>query len=992
MSDTTDKTQELARLDALTGGAFHAPTSGERAARLREWLLTQPGEAELRTVANEMSLRDKGAARVVREKLEELRRLREQDSLVQTWAAKAEALLATQRLVLGDALAWQRDAAKAGAPLSREPLAGLKTALAERVKAIEDLQHRTQVQREAAVLLAQRIEILSTKPWPDAQAQREAIQSDVLAWHAQADGLTADPQWASVDPKFPPLVATSAQQLDAVWQAFDAALTSATRAAEDASLPLPGVPAWAEDIRARREGRAAPKAPEAKPAAVTPTVTGGLDATRVRKYTADPAVINAEREALVREAEALFKPAPSGQAADAAVVAAPSEGSPERVQEVAPEGSEEGAEPNPPQRVQESQSESPIASAHDPAPTAPATSAEALSESESSPAPATTHEAEPAPASPAAAAASTNKAETPPAEGEPAMPPRKMQEALRDLRERWRKVDRQAAPNPALWKRFDAACNRAHHWVDAWLKQLRAQSMANKSQRLALIEEVRAFAQGPGQGPDWRAVTRQLHAFSQRWRESGHLSEKLYAELQPLWKEVIHAAHEPLEAAQKASIERRRALIAEAQALAEAPQLRIPEVKALQQRWQEEAHTIALDRRFEQKLWESFRQPIDQAFAQKPIQRGEGADKRPPRGAAARAGRPLSPYEQRVFDAIKALESANAGGDASAIKKAQSHLEWVLQGGEPTEAAPNPAAGTAPAAAAQASAPEAQEGALPPGEPPANAGADTPSEPPSDTPPVHADATANEAAAVNDSDTSPTDSSPAPDAAPTEPVAPAPAAAKAAPRPVVAVRGDDRPGAKRPVETRPNARPGKGGKDSRDNRPVPRGRDAHRPPREGAEPPRPRLSDEVFRALRQVQDQAQDSLRRLAAQAHGEVLTHLMQAWQTRDSAELPSAQALGKRLTPAQRAQWVDSLSASPSNAEAAAEALLRLEVAADLPTPAAHLSARRALQLQLLTRRGQPGPEESWASDTAKVLASAFTPAEAKRLQACLKVLLRA
>ena len=32
--------------------------------------------------------------------------------------------------------------------------------------------------------------------------------------------------------------------------------------------------------------------------------------------------------------------------------------------------------------------------------------------------------------------------------------------------------------------------------------------------------------------------------------------------------------------------------------------------------------------------------------------------------------------------------------------------------------------------------------------------------------------------------------------------------------------------------------------------------------------------------------------------------------------------------------------------------EALLRLEMAAELPTPAEHLNARRALQLQLLTR----------------------------------------
>jgi hypothetical protein len=86
------------------------------------------------------------------------------------WAEKAQALLALAKLNIADAMAWQRDAAKAGAPLSREPLAGLKVQLAERVKGIEDLQHRVQVQREAAVLLAQRIEMLSTKSWRDAQA------------------------------------------------------------------------------------------------------------------------------------------------------------------------------------------------------------------------------------------------------------------------------------------------------------------------------------------------------------------------------------------------------------------------------------------------------------------------------------------------------------------------------------------------------------------------------------------------------------------------------------------------------------------------------------------------------------------------------------------------------------------------------------------------------------------------------------------------------
>jgi len=179
------KTHEPHPLDALTGGAFSAATSGERAARIREWLSTQPAPEQLQEVFKELSARDKGAARAVRERLDEIRRAKAQEAIAAEWAEKAQALLAAPKLNIADALAWQRDAAKAGAPLSREPLATLKTQLAERIKVIEDLQHRVQVQREAAVLLAQRIEVLSTKPWRDAQAALEQLRADVARWQGR---------------------------------------------------------------------------------------------------------------------------------------------------------------------------------------------------------------------------------------------------------------------------------------------------------------------------------------------------------------------------------------------------------------------------------------------------------------------------------------------------------------------------------------------------------------------------------------------------------------------------------------------------------------------------------------------------------------------------------------------------------------------------------------------------------------------------------------
>ena len=669
MTHPENKTPDLSALDALTAGAFTAATSGERIALLQAWLLTEPSLAALQDVFKEMSHRDKGAAKVLRDSIEEKRRNSEQEALALTWAEKGIALRDAPRINIADAMAWQRDAAKAGAPLSREPLAGLKTALADRVKAIEDLQHQSQVQREAAVLLAQRVEVLSTKPWQDAQTQREALQADLDRWHAQAQGLTDDAQWSNVDAKFPPALQTSAQQLQAVWLAFGDALQLTEAAAADPQAPLPAVPAWAEQIRQVRnpsQMQTQTQAPTqtVEPSQNSPTgpATGvASEATRKVKPMGDKVLIDQQRLELAMQAEALFKPA-SNKSKDKALhktEEVPS-GATEEVTGAITDGLSGGVAQEAPTDATQ--------------PDAPAIATESNHSGESEIV-ATTH---------------TNPVITEPALI-PAMGGRKMQETLRNLREEWKKIDKQAAPNPGLWKRFDAACNKAHVVVDAWLKEARAQTAANKAQRLALIEELKTWAAEHAQGPDWKGVSRQLYQFAQRWRESGHLSEKMFAELQPQWKAAIHAAHEPLEAVQKASLERRNALIAESQALGAAPTLRIDAVKALQQRWQEEAQAVVLDRRLEQKLWDAFRQPIDEAFARKSNVREQ-------------AQAALTPQDKAVIEASKAVESAVAKGDASAIRAAMQNLERVSLGELPV-AVPSPDAAAAAVSASSASVP-----------------------------------------------------------------------------------------------------------------------------------------------------------------------------------------------------------------------------------------------------------------------------------------------
>ena len=844
-------------LDALTGGAFSAPTSGERAARVREWLATEPSLEQMNEVFKELSQRDRGAAKALKEKLDEHKRLKAQEQIAAEWAQKAEVLIGQSRLNLGDALAWQRDAARAGAPLSREPLAGLKQALAERIKAIEDLQHRVQVEREAAVLLAQRIEVLSTKSWRDAQQQAEALKADVAQWQQQVTALSAEPQWPSVEPKFPPMLEASRAQLQIVWEAFDAALAQAVAADADAAAPLPAVPVWADELRVARGEPAAAQAEQDAQAA---------QAAQERRARAQAELERALGVLEKELAEGHGKATPKAAADVRALLKSQGRLIGPELDAKAHAVLAQAGELEDWQRWRADQLREELVQ-----------KAEGLLQAP---------------------------------EGQ-RLGGRKMQETLRQLREQWKATDQGGPANHALWKRFDTACNEAHKVVEVWLTQLRQQTEAHKAQRLAIIDELKAWTAAHAQSTDWKAQIRDLHAFSERWRGAGHLSEKTFAELQPVWKEAMHAAHAGLEAAQAQSVARRQAMIEEASALGAAPQLRIDAVKALQQRWQAEAQAVPLERKHEQKLWDAFRKPIDEAFARKSSEREQQA-------------KALNAHDQRVLDAAQALDAASASGDAARIRAAMAELDAAMRG-QQADAAAAAAPAEAPAAVAE------------------------------------------------------------PAAEPAEAAAPA-----AAPKKLVAMRGDDRPGMKK---AEPAARDERRGRDSRGGRDDRAGfgarGEARGFERPGREARGPRLGDAAFRAQRNAMEHAEAALRKLAAQAHGEVLTQLLTAWEQRDAAQLPAAQALGSRVNAGARGAWVQSLQQAATAPPA--EALLRLEMAAEVPTPADQLDARRALQLQLLTRRHEAPPAQTWAQDVAQVLAGPFDAAAARRLQAVLKVLLK-
>jgi hypothetical protein len=452
--------------------------------------------------------------------------------------------------------------------------------------------------------------------------------------------------------------------------------------------------------------------------------------------------------------------------------------------------------------------------------------------------------------------------------------------------------------------------------VQAWLEKAKAEGAAHREGRLALLAQVAAWTEANLGNTDWKTQSRELQQFSERWRNSGHLSEKAFADMQSQWKTAIKAAHAGLDVAQTQSIALRRAMIEEAKALGEAPQLRIDAVKALQQRWQLESQAVPVDRKLAQKLWDAFRQPLDEAFSRKTQSRADAPAQN------------VSEHDKAVLAAATELDQAIAKADAALIRQALAHLQAVSAGQ------------VAPVASAPTEAP--------------------------------ADATADVSPEAD------------PVVAPLKPVVV---------KKVVAVRGDDRPGQKK-TEPTPAGRFGDKAGARRPERDTGnrRGPDASRGgqrDRPEFEARGPRLGDAAFRAQRQALEQADMALRKLAMQAHGETLVHLLGAWQQRQAEQLPSAKELGPRLTAQQRLDWAKALQAPAQGA--ADTALLRLEIAAEVATPAAFMDARRMLQLQLLTKRNDAGPAQTWAQDLAQVLASSYQEDSAQRVQAVIRVLLK-
>ncbi|OGB22231.1 MAG: hypothetical protein A3I66_17405 [Burkholderiales bacterium RIFCSPLOWO2_02_FULL_57_36] len=192
------------------------------------------------------------------------------------------------------------------------------------------------------------------------------------------------------------------------------------------------------------------------------------------------------------------------------------------------------------------------------------------------------------------------------------------------LRERWKSLDISAGPaSKELWERFDTACTAAYEPAAAHFKKLAEERHANLEKARSIITEVKQFAaksncaDGDPDGVDWRAVAVFSAKTSQLWQRLGPIDRKDKKSADTEFETAMRLLSGPLAVRREVEITHREKLIVEASGLNPADRRTTDALRALQERWQECAKSLPLERKDEQALWQRFRNACDAVFAKR---------------------------------------------------------------------------------------------------------------------------------------------------------------------------------------------------------------------------------------------------------------------------------------------------------------------------------------------------------------------------------------
>ncbi|WP_426113313.1 DUF349 domain-containing protein [Massilia sp. PWRC2] len=264
------------------------------------------------------------------------------------------------------------------------------------------------------------------------------------------------------------------------------------------------------------------------------------------------------------------------------------------------------------------------------------------------------------------------------------LPMAELAKKVGSMRERWKALDTLSGAAPkSLWERFDGACSSAYAPAAAHFKQLAEERHTNAARAQALIDEASAQAasiEAAGLDADAAAAARidwkQMAASVQRlrlaWSHLGAIDRKDKKRLDQQFAAALNIMQRPLEQQRKTEVGHREALIEQVASLDPGERGALDALRAAQERWQELARALPLERKAEQALWHRFRAACDAVFAK--------------RKESASALDHERRAHQAAKDAIAAqLEEAVATIDAGAARKLlqEAASQWQAIGAVP---------------------------------------------------------------------------------------------------------------------------------------------------------------------------------------------------------------------------------------------------------------------------------------------------------------------
>lgn len=184
------------------------------------------------------------------------------------------------------------------------------------------------------------------------------------------------------------------------------------------------------------------------------------------------------------------------------------------------------------------------------------------------------------------------------------------------MRDRWKALDSLSGAAPkSLWERFDAACTAAYAPAAAHFRHLADERHANAARGQELVEEAQAEIARLREGSvEWKHVAGTVQRLRLAWSHLGAIDRKEKKRLDALFADALNVLQGPLEEQRRAEMAEREAIIEEAAAIDPHDRHAIDTMRALQQRWQDHARSLPLERKSEQALWQRFRAVCDDVF------------------------------------------------------------------------------------------------------------------------------------------------------------------------------------------------------------------------------------------------------------------------------------------------------------------------------------------------------------------------------------------